>query len=135
MQLKLSQDEFNIFIMLYLKAVLYEEIDYKAGIKQLVADIPDAMLLLEERETKIREEKWTISNELEFDDSLKVLAPSIDMKNVIEFDKFLEILNARNMDDILRQRYFRQNPRMRLYLRRVIDQFKSDQKIEIKVII
>ena len=135
MQLKLSQDEFNIFIMLYLKAVLYEEIDYKAGIKQLVADIPDAMLLLEERETKIREEKWTISNELEFDDSLKVLAPSIDMKNVIEFDKFLEILNARNMDDILRQRYFRQSPRMRLYLRRVIDEFKNDQKIEIKVII
>lgn len=137
MQLTLDLEEFNIFMMLYIKAAIFEDVDHKKGLLSKIenSNNPEAKLLFKDRENLRREGKFDIHEEARWNDKLHAIMPDLNMKSVTEFDTFLQMLSARNMDDWLMQRYFRQQPQMRLYLRRFIDQLETDEDLKIRLIV
>ena len=137
MQLTLNLADFNIFIMMYIKTIIHGEVDHKAGLRQKVeqSGVPEADILFKEREIEIENGRWNTDKDRDFNDKLKEMIPDLDLKGVNEFDWFLDIIDARNIDNWLIQHYFRQRPEIRLYIKRFINQINNNDDIKVKLII
>ncbi len=130
-------ENFNIFIMMYVKSIIHGEVDHKAGLRQKVeqSGVPEADILFKERENEIESGRWDTSKDRAFNNKLKEMIPDLDLKGVSEFDWFLDIIDARNIDNWLIQHYFRQSPEIRLYIKRFITRINNNDDIKVKLII
>jgi hypothetical protein len=137
MHLTLDLEELNIFVMLYIKSIITNELDYKKGIFKSIKESgnSEAILLYEDRELNIKNGKWDSSRDIIFNDQIHTLLPSINIKSLNEFDDFIGIINDRNLSTWLLQRFYRQSPKMRLYIKRFIDKIEGSNDTTIRIIL
>lgn len=137
MQLTLDVEEFNVLMMIYIKSIVHQEVDHKTSLRKEIKSmgVPEAELLFEEREQEMSNGRWDSDREKLFNKQLHKMVPQISMQKIQEFDEFIDMLSNRNMDNWLRQRFFRQNPKMRLALKRFIDRLHSNDDIKVRLIV
>lgn len=137
MQLSLDLDEFNLFLMLYMKAIVTNEVDYNKGLLEYINkyDSPEARILFEARSEEIDNNLWNSSKEKDFINDIHRIMPQYDIKSIEEFDGFVKLLEDRNLKTWLIQRFYRQNPKMRVYLKRFITQIENKEEIKIRLLL
>ena len=133
MQIKMDLDEFNTFIIMYITMILTSKIDHKSGLLSKVRKNPAAKLLVEERETLLKNKKWDSKMDMGFNVKLKQIFPDFDVKGMELFDEIVDVLKGRNISSVLLQSYVKQNPKMKLYIRRFLKNIEDNDTNDIRL--
>jgi len=140
MNIKLNQDEFNTFIMLYAYAVMYDMIDVTDNLSELKIDDPYKRsrieYILEQLDDKRAKGRLSKADEIKaLNEIYELIGEFEGYRSKIDFLNWLSQMENKSIDDWLLHRYFKQKPYMKTQLLRIIHEMKKGDVDKINILI